>query len=121
MLDRIMAWFIMTFQTPKKTEGSPQAYDWARLGQDLVAILLFEIGNLQVYHFQTRADKRRGKAYTEVYWRDKNTLQSFGPFSSVYSAVTHYQFLEEERKAKDFKTKVISVDFRSKKKLGYYV
>lgn len=94
---------------------------WGDMTSRLYPVLLFELGNLQVYHFQTKADRAVDKPYKEVHWRDKNTHQSFGPFGSVYQAVSHYTFIEEERKVQDFKTKVISVDFQNKKKLGYYV
>ena len=100
---------------------------WLFIGRDITpptpnrpAILLFELGsNIQVYHFPTPEEITRGTLPTEVYWQNRSTKRTYGPFPSIYVAMTHYTHVITNQKANDTGKigNVIYVDFKTKKRI----
>ena len=43
-------------------------------------VLLFELGNIQVFHYPTHYEKLSNAAPTAVYWQDSVTKTTYGPF-----------------------------------------
>lgn len=79
-------------------------------------ILLFELGALQVYHFQTEEQIAAEKKYTDVYWRDKNSQQTVGPFPTIYDAVAHWTW-HLSQLSENAAENVIHVDFYGKRRI----
>lgn len=81
------------------------------------AVLLFELGKLQVFHYPVDS---MAITPTEVYWQDKESMNTYGPFNSVHSAMTHFTWLSSLEKAttavNDDKN-VIHVDFVKKSRI----
>lgn len=90
------------------------------MDKNKLAIILLDLGNLQVYAMQT-AEDYANKSYKEIYWKHKQTGQHFGPFESIYEATMHFKQQEELRLDEKKARKVIGVDFKMKKRIGYYV
>lgn len=86
--------------------------------QKTPAILIFELGALQVYHFPTPEQITRNIMSQEIYWQDKNTKETFGPFISIFEAMLHYTWMVQNYRLNKGKTKdnVIHVDFRKKRR-----
>ncbi len=82
------------------------------------AILIFELGALQVFHFPTPEQITRNIMTEEIYWQDIRTRETFGPFVSIFVAISHYSWLVQSNKiGGKTKDNVIRVDFRNKKRL----
>jgi hypothetical protein len=77
-------------------------------------VLLVDIGELQVYHFQTEEEYRSKKPFSECFWRVKSGTEAHGPFNTVFEACNHYKWVLECRKLKN---NVIRVDFRNKRRV----
>lgn len=56
---------------------------------------------------------------TSVWWKDAQSPQGFGPFSSLQYAFNHYRNTIKQMKAEEAKplAQVVQVDFRNKKRL----
>jgi hypothetical protein len=86
--------------------------------------LIFELGNLQVFHYQTQEEFMFNTGYKEVYWQDKASKNTYGPFKSVYDCMTHYTTTGASHK-KGFEVlgvpvgTVIYIDFKNKKRIVY--
>lgn len=83
------------------------------------AVLLFELGNLQVYHFPTPEEITRGTLPTEVYWQDKASRHTYGPFPSIHATMSHYTYTIATQKidANGAVGNVIYADFVKKKRM----
>lgn len=83
------------------------------------AVLLFQLGSLQVYHFQTPEEITRNDPYKDVYWQDVSTRRTYGPFKSINEAMIHYTWLIATQKtdAKGSIGNVIYMDFKNKKRV----
>jgi hypothetical protein len=86
--------------------------------------LIFELGNLQVFHYQTQEEYMMNMGYKEVYWQDKVSKHTYGPFSSVYDCMTHYTTtVASQKKGLEVigipNADVIYMDFRNKKRIIY--
>lgn len=81
-----------------------------------IAILVFELGHLQVYHYQDMNSWMRKDPITEVYWLKKGENRQHGPFPNAYEAVNHYTtYIAEE--VIPIPDNIIQVDFKNKKKI----
>jgi hypothetical protein len=86
--------------------------------------LIFELGTLQVFHYQTREEFILNTGYREVYWQDKVSMHTYGPFETIYAAMTHYTTLVASQK-KGLEVigvpvaDVVYVDFRNKRRIIY--
>ena len=80
-------------------------------------VMLFELGALQVYHFQTEEEIQAQKKYTEVYWRDKNSTETVGPFPTIHEAVTHWKWRISQL-AENAAENVVYVDFYKRKRIS---
>ncbi len=85
-----------------------------------VATLLFELGKIQVLHVCLETEAVGYLPYKEIYWQNKYTLYTYGPFASLNEAMTHYVSMEldvqidkNEPSAKN----IIQIDFKTKKRL----
>jgi hypothetical protein len=84
--------------------------------------LIFELGNLQVFHYQTQEEFIFNTGYNEVYWQDKISKNTYGPFKSVYDCMTHYTTtVASQKKGLEIigvsTGDVIYMDFRNKKRI----
>lgn len=78
--------------------------------------LLFELGRLQVFHYPTDDEIKFKTVPRQVYWQDKESKNTYGPFASTHSAMTHYTWLAGSERVttashKIDDTNVIKVDF----------
>ncbi len=85
----------------------------------LKPILLFQLGNLQVYHYQTAEEIARGDGPKKVYWQDVASRHTYGPFDSINKAMSHYTFTVATQKTDAFGRigNVIYVDFVKKQRI----
>ncbi len=88
--------------------------------------LIFELGRLQVFHYPTLDDIANNLNPTDVYWQDKVSKHTYGPFTSVYMAMMHYSWLaaESSKKIGELEGKaaeIIHVDVIKKKRITYSV
>lgn len=84
--------------------------------------LIFELGNLQVFHYQTQEEYMMNVGYREVYWQNKVSKHTYGPFPSVYDCMTHYTtIVARQKKGLEIlgvpTGDVIYMDFRNKKRI----
>lgn len=82
-------------------------------------ILLFQINDLQVYHFPTHDEVKYNSMPNKVYWQDVVLKQTFGPFNSLSSAMMHrtYFIATNKHPPEDPPKNVINVDFINKKRV----
>jgi hypothetical protein len=115
---------IIRFSKPKKlndlSKFEVDVLRWDRMNSIFFPVILYEVGNLQVYHFQTIEDKEYKRPYKEVFWRDKETTAAYGPFSTIHEATHHYISIQQLKKDNKAKKKIVLVDFKNRKKLGYF-
>lgn len=83
------------------------------------AVLIYEIGRLQVYHFQSAEEIARGDAPKQVYWQDKESRHTYGPFSTIYEATKHYRWTVMSQKVDSTGSvgNIVYVDFAKKKRI----
>ncbi len=83
------------------------------------AFLLFELGNLQVFHFPTPQEIARGTLPTEVYWQDVVSKHTYGPFPSIHATMSHYTWTITTQKVdpRGMIGNVIYADFTKKKRI----
>jgi len=93
--------------------------------------VIFQLGTIQAFWFPTEEEIVMNTMYHDVYWRDLRYTHHFGPFPSVYNAMSHYAYLAKAQRDgyADMKTNdltpdkpvasVIPVDFRIKKRVIY--
>jgi len=81
--------------------------------------LLFELGNLQVFHYPTQDQITRGLLPTEVYWQDKSSRHTYGPFPGIHAAMSHYTWVIATQKtgSKGNVGNVIYMNFKTKKRV----
>lgn len=87
--------------------------------------IIFTLGSLEVYAEQPPVAFGSGIYVNQVFWRDAGSPQGYGPFNSLYEAMSHYAYVSKS--FKDVKTKggatedkvadVIRVDFIHRKRL----
>lgn len=83
-----------------------------------LAIIIFELGKLQVYHYQTMTEWTHKIAPKEVFWLVKDNPIVHGPFLSAYDAVNDYTKSLNDKEYADQQLKnLISIDFKAKKRL----
>lgn len=84
-------------------------------------VLIFELGQLQVYSFQTIKQIEEKAPHTKVYWQTKASANTYGPFPSVYDAMKHYTWILASQGNTEDKTiaPVIYVDFNRKARIDY--
>jgi hypothetical protein len=83
----------------------------------LKPVLVFELGHLQVFHYQTDDEWRRGTPPGAMYWKIKSSPTVHGPFPTAYHAVNHYSSTLKPS-GPPTTDNVIHVDFVNKKRLG---
>jgi hypothetical protein len=90
-----------------------------------IAVLLLDLGTIQVFTRQTEAEIAAITPYTEVYWQSTITQTAHGPFASVFGALVHYSFPSLSRLTPDIvalpsvnkpAASIISVDFKTRKR-----
>jgi len=86
-------------------------------------VLLFELGYIQVFTLLSANDIAINKEYNEVYWQDKISRYSYGPFKSIYDCMTHYTTVIANQKVqiigKQQNAQVIYVDFHNRRRIQY--
>lgn len=86
----------------------------------LIPVLIFELGHLQVFHYQTQEEFVKKSAPYIVYWQKKGEANVYGPFDSAWHAVNHYsEIIRAIKLASDpnVPDNVIHVDFRTKRRI----
>jgi len=78
-------------------------------------IIVFELGHLEVFCYQTIEEWSQGKPAEAVYWQKKGEPQVYGPFASIYQAVNHYSDFIAKNK-EPIPDNLIFVDFKAKKR-----
>lgn len=88
-------------------------------GNKYPPILICELGNLQVFHYPSPDQITRGLMPTEVYWQDKASKHTYGPFTSIHAAFSHYTWTVTTQKvdSKGMIGNVIYADFVKKKRI----
>lgn len=81
--------------------------------------LVFELGRLQVYSFQTKEDLEAKVDSDTFCWTDKNSGHSYGPFKTLHATMEHYTWTVSNQKPEKDKGSVTYVDFRNKKRIDY--
>ena len=77
--------------------------------------LIFELGALQVFHYPTKEDIEN-RVPQKIYWQDTKIRRVYGPFPSVYEAMTHRTWIISNERSTKALGKLISIDFKSKKR-----
>lgn len=98
--------------------------------QEFMPVVIFELGRLVCYTYQTQQELVDKKPYSSVYWKFKDMPEHNGPFPNIYSAMKHYTYILESTKAVtvssipkdnilpfDFQNNVIKVDFVAKRRV----
>jgi len=80
--------------------------------------LLFELGVLQVIAFLPITDLSAQSVVKEVFWRNKHTGYTYGPFNTVTAAMHHYTWLSSLQKRHPKEGTVIWVDFKLKRRVN---
>jgi hypothetical protein len=113
-------WIFLRIATPKLAKGA-KALDWAKTTkmhmENKRAILIFELGTLQVFHYQTPEEVEFNQPYKDIYWQDRVTKQTYGPFPNIYEATRHHAYIKMVEKGDKQTAKVIRIDFKTKKRL----
>lgn len=119
MFRKLILWVFLRFRSVKFDKSTENVAPWKfkTMTEEKRAVLIFELGSLQVYHYQTPEETAANKPYSSVYWQDRDTKQVYGPFPSVYEAMSHYTWNKSVEKGNQNTGKVIRVDFKTKKKL----
>lgn len=86
---------------------------------NLKPIMLFQLGNLQVYHFQSPEEIARQDAPKQVFWQDVASRHTYGPFDTIHHAMNHYTWLIAMQKtdARGSVGNVVYIDFIKKKRV----
>jgi hypothetical protein len=84
--------------------------------------LLFEVGTTQVFHYPSLKQKADNSMPVAVYWQNTVTKSTYGPFNSIYSAMTHHTWMltQERQQARTdavVPSNVIEVDFKAKSRI----
>ncbi len=79
--------------------------------------MLFTLGSLQVFHWQTPVEVQLNSPAKEIYWRDSRTGYTYGPFPTINESLSHYKWLISTQKSQSGKGQVIYVDFVLKKRV----
>ncbi len=82
--------------------------------------LIFELGRLQVFHYPTIEEIAANKQPHTVYWQDKESKHTYGPFPSVYGAMSHFTWITHmQKRAPDATSEnnVVYMDFVKKKRI----
>lgn len=83
-------------------------------------VLLLELGNLQVYTHQTKHEVKTKTVPTRIFWQDKKSGSSYGPFDSIFEATKHYTWIVESQKSEPTQSaSIIYVDFVKKNRIDY--
>jgi hypothetical protein len=107
MFKRLLLWWAFKPITPKVNMSV----------ENKKAILIFELGALQVFHYQTDLEIQAMQPYKEVFWQDKYAHDMYGPFASIHDAMTHRMWVMSQPVGTDIKSNVINVDFKTKKRI----
>lgn len=86
-----------------------------------VRVLIFTLGSLQVFCWQTPEEHLTSAPYKDVYWQDAHGGNVYGPFVNIYETMKHYTWLVDNQKG-DVETKtgqVIHVNFFTKRRVNY--
>ena len=81
--------------------------------------ILLEVGTLELVEAPVQTPSY---IFTGYFWRDAGSPQGYGPFESVYEAMTHYtsivrQFKKDPAIDIDRTSNLIKVDFVNKRKI----
>lgn len=89
--------------------------------QEVMPVVIFELGNLVCYTYQTAQENLDKKLYESVYWKFKDSNEHNGPFPNIYSAMKHYTHILQTSKVISLapmpKGNVIEVDFKAKRRV----
>ena len=80
--------------------------------------LLFELGVLQIIAFVPVTDLSAHPKVNQVFWRNKHTGYTYGPFNTVTDVLNHYTWLSSLQRNHPKEGTVIWVDFKQKKRLS---
>lgn len=83
--------------------------------QDKKAYLVFKLGHLQVFYYQTLEDLHKKIQPTEFFWKKVDDNEIHGPFKTTHDAVNHYS--EAIAPKPELPANVIPVDFKAKKRI----
>ncbi len=82
-----------------------------------LAILVFELGHLQVFYYQTMEEWNSKAEIKAYFWHNLSQIPriSHGPFPSIFVAVDDYS--RNLKPVEPLPQNVIAVDFKAKRKL----
>lgn len=89
--------------------------------------LIFKLGTLEVHSFSAvsapstpvypHTGQLTVRMTEEIWWRDENNPNGFGPFETIYAAVKHYENYKNNLSLASSPSSLIKVDFKNKKRL----
>lgn len=96
------------------------------MNNNKVAYLIFELGSIQVFTYKTLLEiHNNNEEYKEVYWQDKVSKYTYGPFPTVYDCMTHYtKTIASQKKSvigEEHNAPIIYMDFKKKSRIVYRV
>lgn len=82
--------------------------------------LIFELGKLQVFHYPTLQQIEDNLNPSNVFWQDTVSRHTYGPFVSIYVAMTHYTWMvKNQNQSEKPNADVVYIDFSTKKRIIY--
>ncbi len=83
-------------------------------------VLLLELGDLQVFTYQTIDQIQMKETPTIVFWQHRSLGIAHGPFPTVYDAMKHYTNRVDLQEPKEISiAPIIYVDFHKKSRIEY--
>lgn len=83
-------------------------------------VIVYELGNFQVFCYQTLEDWTTQVQPKEYYWKKKGEYIANGPFKTIYDATNHFSSnltLVHDKTKLSYKDNLIQVDFKAKKRI----
>ena len=105
-----------------KSKKPTQVEETMAYQEGLHPIDVFEqLGSLQLYTLRTEEDDLQKRGIMNIYWRDNKSPQGFGPFPSLWEALSHYRDIcrvyQGNSSRDDIGANVVAVDFVMKRRI----
>lgn len=85
---------------------------------DKKPFLIFELGHLEVFCYQTFEEFMNKITPLEVFWHKKGEPKIYGPFTNVYTAVSDYSvYIARDKLLPPTQDNLIRVDFKLKRRI----
>lgn len=78
--------------------------------------VILELGNMTVFGFRTQDEITKDTPCQAVFWTEKTSGNTYGPFNTLFDAMQHYTWMREAQTTKT-EAPVIYVDFVKRQKI----